>query len=388
MKNENISKTPLGTERGGSLVFLMSIVMVLGVTTSSMLTLSSKRANLQRTEKDAHVAFSAADSGIDQAIALGNAGQFAALAQGASTDLATMNIGSASVDVRVNRLADSVVGATTTRTLRIESTASFGQESRSVVAFLRQVETALSLTANIPEVESAVMVGDPFAAVTFNGNSFLVNGDDKYINGASVAGGGSVLGIGIGPQSDGTAGDPTQITSQLSGTQYDNVTGTGPDPSVGPVNPVQINSIISVLAPYATMSETNYSGTYTGAIGSYPSSPQLFYSNGDIKISGNGQGYGIMIIDGNLTISGNWDFVGLIFVSGKVTFSGGGSTKKLQGAVFVDGDAQDLAVSGNITLQYSSEAVTNVTNFLDTLNPPSSTTPYSFVSSAETRRLN
>lgn len=387
MKNENISKTPLGTERGGSLVFLMSIVMVLGVTTSSMLTLSSKRANLQRTEKDAHVAFSAADSGIDQAIALGNAGQFAALAQGASTDLATMNIGSASVDVRVNRLADSVVGATTTRTLRIESTASFGQESRSVVAFLRQVETALSLTANIPEVEAAVMLGDPFAAVTFNGNSFLINGDDKYINGGSVAGS-SVLGLGIGPQSNGTAGDPTQITNQLASNQNDNVTGTGPDPSVGAVNPVQINAIISALAPYATMSVTNYSGTYTGNIGSYPSSPQLFYSDGDIKISGNGQGYGIMIIDGNLTISGNWDFVGLVFVGGKVTFSGGGNTKKLQGAIFIDGDAQDLAVSGNINLQYSSEAVTNVTNFLDTLNPPSSTTPYSFVSSAETRRLN
>ena len=65
---------------------------------------------------------------------------------------------------------------------------------------------------------------------------------------------------------------------------------------------------------------------------SNPSGPsnmasQTTYVPGDLQITANATGNGILIINGNLDIHGGLDFYGLIIVTGVVSFTGGGSNK-------------------------------------------------------------
>ncbi|HET6203340.1 MAG TPA: hypothetical protein VFI25_11120, partial [Planctomycetota bacterium] len=92
-------------------------------------------------------------------------------------------------------------------------------------------------------------------------------------------------------------------------------------------------------------------------------------SNGNLKIGGGGTGAGILLVEGNLEIAGGWDFVGYVFVTGRVTMKGGGGTKRMRGAMFVDGDLiqgnvglVDLLVNGTVDLLYSSQALNLVRN--------------------------
>ena len=90
----------------------------------------------------------------------------------------------------------------------------------------------------------------------------------------------------------------------------------------------------------------------TGAV------PQVTYIAGSVHLTSNPIGDGVLIIDGDVRIDGGMNFYGLILVRGKVTFSGGGSSGTniygaiLSGEDITNGNASSDVVGGNVKLQY------------------------------------
>jgi hypothetical protein len=82
--------------------------------------------------------------------------------------------------------------------------------------------------------------------------------------------------------------------------------------------------------------------------------PQYTYVPGDLHITGNTQGNGVLIVDGDLDIDGGLQFYGLIIVSGVVKFTGGGSQKtNIYGAVLAGQKSiDDTVLGGSANLYY------------------------------------
>jgi hypothetical protein len=87
------------------------------------------------------------------------------------------------------------------------------------------------------------------------------------------------------------------------------------------------------------------------------------YVNGNLTLSGNQSGAGVLAVNGDLTFSGNVAFTGLVLVSGNIRFSGGGSSKMIRGSLMIGGDAalaDVFTLNGGVDLQYSSAVITRV----------------------------
>ncbi|HKB16655.1 MAG TPA: hypothetical protein VKF62_11355 [Planctomycetota bacterium] len=236
--------------------------------------------------------------------------------------------------------------------IRVRSSAAIGGVTRALTGWLQK--SALTL----PDPNATVYLDDPNADVTFQGNAFRVDGNDRNLNG--TPGPASPLyGMSIN-------GNPATVISQLSATQLDNVTGQGGWPSVtsySPPSPTLIEDIISALSPRASVVFNNYGGVYTGSLGNAATGNFVITkSNGNLSMGGGSGGAGILMVDGNLTISGGWDYAGYIFVTGRVVMNGGAGTRRLRGTMFIGGDVLQgstvmLWVNGTVDLLYSSQAL-------------------------------
>jgi hypothetical protein len=78
----------------------------------------------------------------------------------------------------------------------------------------------------------------------------------------------------------------------------------------------------------------------------------LIYASGDLRLSGNDQGQGILLVEGDLRMSGTVDFYGLILVRG--TFYAASGTPGIGGAVLANGMG---ALNGTPDIIYSSCAL-------------------------------
>ncbi|NIR45712.1 MAG: hypothetical protein GWN99_15030 [Gemmatimonadetes bacterium] len=76
--------------------------------------------------------------------------------------------------------------------------------------------------------------------------------------------------------------------------------------------------------------------------------------SGNLKLSGNGIGQGILLVDGNLEITGTFDFYGIVLVQGQADFKG---TTNINGGILVRNGVSagdEASLRGGTTLQYSS----------------------------------
>jgi hypothetical protein len=201
---------------------------------------------------------------------------------------------------------------------------------------------------------------------TFNGTSFLVDGDD-FAMGATTPTSGSTPTLGISTRSQ---SDANSVVSALSSGQQQDVKGTavpgqvasvgscdGPSPSriansIVPPMKALPNSKVS-LNPAMKINGTQHFGT--------SGNPLVTYFDGDTEITatGNASGYGILIVNGSLTISGSLDFTGLVIVLGATQINGDVTT--IQGSATVYGAIWttdlSLTVGGNAGVRYSSDAL-------------------------------
>jgi type IV pilus assembly PilX-like protein len=188
----------------------------------------------------------------------------------------------------------------------------------------------------------------------FNGTQFLISGEDHDpVTGAVIPGNAEVPGML-------TTGNPANITSSLSGQQTNNITGTGAEPSVDRATvDVDLQTLhdtyiaqAQVILPAGT-----YSGVSWGDLDHYTS----VWCQGDMHISGDCTGGGLLIVDGDLSITGSFTWYGVVLVMGSVTFSGGGNDIHIYGSCLSQGGVNDQTVGGNADILYSSEALNRLT---------------------------
>ena len=362
-----------GGERGSIMAFLLLTIVVIAGGVAGLLTVERVRQGRVLEQARAKRSLQLAESTLDEAAVLVNAGTLAAngsidwSADGADNDgdgtvdeadeQVTATLLSWASDGVDNDGDGKVDGADSTgpgseEIIRVRTSAAIGGVTRALTGWLQR--GALSL----PDPGATVYLDDPNADVTFQGNAFRVDGNDRNLDG--TAGPDSPLyGISIN-------GDPQTVITQLSATQQDNVTGQGGWPSVtsfSPPDPQMIENVISALSPRASVVFNNYGGVYTGMLGN-PATGNFVItkSNGNLTMGGGSGGAGILMVDGNLTITGGWDYVGYIFVTGRVVMNGGAGTRRLQGTMFIGGDVVQgstvlLWVNGTVDLLYSSEAL-------------------------------
>jgi hypothetical protein len=70
----------------------------------------------------------------------------------------------------------------------------------------------------------------------------------------------------------------------------------------------------------------------------------------------NTQGQGILLVDGDLKIDGSWDFFGIVIIQGELTTAGGGSADAhIWGGVMAkNADLSTENLNGHATLNFSS----------------------------------
>lgn len=190
--------------------------------------------------------------------------------------------------------------------------------------------------------------------MTFNGNAFYVDGHDHAAAAPNdtITGGSAVPGIS-------TPNDPNAIESQLNGQQADNVQGTGSDPSVesSPVN-LDLQSMATAWSDAADITLAGNQNNPSTAGWGTVTDLKIIHIGGDLHISGNASGAGVLVIDGDFTLSGTFNWSGVVLCLGDVTITGGGTAKQIVGALMVQGSLSDTSVmNGNIKSLYSSEMI-------------------------------
>jgi Tfp pilus assembly protein PilX len=196
---------------------------------------------------------------------------------------------------------------------------------------------------NAPAALTLDGAGDTFS--TGPSSKFGVNGNDSNsVCGGSV--GPSVPAVGVPTDADKTA-TITQISNAVNGNtskmdNYQSGSNTTPDVQnvyTGLPSTLQTKTTLQdlmstvkadVTQPVITGPATDSSFTSPGTL----AAPQIIYVNGDLTLSGNFTGYGILVVTGTFTAKGSNTWNGLIFVVGAGNFIDKG-TSTFNGAVVV-----------------------------------------------------
>jgi hypothetical protein len=227
------------------------------------------------------------------------------------------------------------------------------------------------LRSNIPSTSPGAiyLATDQPTDATFNGNAFLVDGNDHNYTG------------GAGPNppvpaiSTRNATNTSETVASLSSQQDDNVLGAGFSagppmvPSVStsgwaPTTAEMNQMITDLLAKPGVVTNTGTQINGNSTFGT-TDAPQITYfnANGGVTIKGNGNasGAGIMVVDGDLTIQGTFKFKGLVLVRGRTNVQSDPSLTDVTGNATVYGAVwtQDvnLVVGGSALVLYSSQAL-------------------------------
>ncbi|TMA47386.1 MAG: hypothetical protein E6J76_15690 [Deltaproteobacteria bacterium] len=229
---------------------------------------------------------------------------------------------------------------------------------------VKNVVVANVVRSNIPSTSPGAiyLASDASTNATFNGNNFLVDGNDHNYTGG--AGPGAPV-PGISTRND----TNTQETlNSLSTGQKDNVTGYGysngppivPSVKTSPAAPstTLLNQMINDLLARPRPPDNNTTQINGNATIGTTAAPQITHFTGGsltIQANGNASGAGILIVEGDLTIEGNFDFKGLILVRGttKVTELTGNAT--IYGSIWTED--LNLTVSGSSIAYYSTQAL-------------------------------
>lgn len=167
-------------------------------------------------------------------------------------------------------------------------------------------------------------------------NSYDVNGHDQGGCGGSATSG-SVPAVAVNDTAD-----QTTVKTAIASNRASNYTGSGsasPDVEVATMPPSLatlsgVQSLVSTVTANATQ-------TLTGPLTSLSNpgtsaSPQNIVVNGDLTLSGNTTGYGILLVTGTYTASGTIGWNGLVLVIGKgIVIGTGGGSNQYNGAMIV-----------------------------------------------------
>lgn len=223
----------------------------------------------------------------------------------------------------------------------------------------QKIVTVEAVKWPLPPVPGSVYTEGP---MNFNGAAFYIDGHDHDYTAPydTVSGATPLPGIA-------TTNAPSTISSQLNGQQSDNVVGSGGDPSVAPAS---VNLDLQAMATaWGDMADITLNGDQTnpstsgwGSVATSPPTLKIVHvAGGDLHISGNTSGAGVLVVDGDFVLSGAFNWNGVVLVLGDVTVTGGGSAKQIVGALMVQGTVSGTsALNGNIKCLYSSAMISQL----------------------------
>jgi len=235
----------------------------------------------------------------------------------------------------------------------LRSTGQAPNESQRIIEARVRINTAFS--------PGAIYLPNDSVDPNFNGNKFLVDGFDTNLDG-TLNPTGNVPGITTHSQ----AGADGVINALGTG-QNDNVIGLGGMPSVKMANGFTTSQLLnqmvpSILGSPGVVTDPRINGNDTfGTCNSSTTAPQVTHFTGDVNITGNMTGCGILIVDNSLTISGDTTFTGLIIVKGTTSIGKNPSDTTVQGNTTILGAIWTtdlvLTVGGSASVTYSTQAL-------------------------------
>lgn len=247
--------------------------------------------------------------------------------------------------------ADVEVETVSPETLSVAATSVVNSRTRTVRKIFREQDLHF-----VPEFKAALSIMTDLFDFGVSGSAFGITGNNSEDNCPAVPGvtiPSSSSQDKISPYSGGISGDPPIAIDPDS--DFDDV-----------------SKLIKVLE---NQPGTNYlpSGNYKGELGS-PESPGVYFVTGDTKISGNTEGYGIMVVrknatidiegaettdDGSLDLRGTFDFHGLVIFENAWSLNASG-TPGIHGSIMV-GTTNDwetnigIELNGTPDFNYSCE---------------------------------
>ncbi|MGH9521311.1 MAG: hypothetical protein ACRD3E_02130 [Terriglobales bacterium] len=176
-----------------------------------------------------------------------------------------------------------------------------------------------------------------------NSNNFNIIGTDANSCGGTAVQPKPAIGVYDNPNNPTTPSAQSTVTGDLS--RPDHVYGAiNPGPDVENVyntlsstmsTPSGLEAFGSAVNAVATANGTSYTNPSSINLGS-SSNPVVDYVSGDLSLSGNNQGYGILFVTGTLTFGGNFSWNGPIYVVGKGDFeANGGGNGQITGSILV-----------------------------------------------------
>lgn len=233
-----------------------------------------------------------------------------------------------------------VIGVSPAPMAEITSHGGFAKNAVSVIETMVKRDTSFNLGAPLS-------IPGPDVNIRIQGTAFSITGDDEH-PGVSV----------FYDNPDDNASDAAQsVYDSLNRNARDNITGAegdfgespapsikddtdtirnNPDPNAQNVlDPNFLGNFVESMASFADDyydGDTHFAG---GTEFGTESNPAITYIDGDVHLSGNGSGYGILVITGALRYTGAFDYNGLVLVVGEGDADLRGANKDITGGMLI-----------------------------------------------------
>lgn len=230
---------------------------------------------------------------------------------------------------------------------------------------VRNIVVASVVRSDIPSTSPGAIylaTDDPTNA-TFNGNAFLIDGNDhNYTGGAGPA----PPIPGISTRNDTNTQEAinslnSQQSSDVLGLGYETGPPLVPSVKTSPAAPTiaQVNQIIDdLLARPGVVVRTESDVTGNEIFGTIAAPKITYFSNASgvsIRANGTADGAGIMIVEGDLEIKGDLNFKGLILVRGRTRVTELTGNATIYGSLWTSDI--NLHVGGTAIAYYSTQAL-------------------------------
>ncbi len=265
----------------------------------------------------------------------------------------------------------------------------YGTSTQNAIAI---IETTLRRDSTF-DFDQAFTIYGPNVDITYNGNTFDLDGREHAMNGALIAGA-PKPGLGLmnnNPPNNASISSAAAFT-QLAGMQMDNLVGengdfgplpslkdstdavlTSTDPDAANIfDPNWLMAFVGQLAAFAD--NVLPAGTYDGLTWGTTAAPEITLINGDAIVEGGGTGAGLLVVKGNLDYNGAFTYTGLVFILGG-EFTMSGANKTIVGGTFAanvidNGDGTysygtpTVVFNGNSNFLYSAQGIALAYNLL------------------------
>lgn len=288
---------------------------ILLIVLASSLTISKMNASEKETEVETHIVLTSYQEKVLSR-------ELAHSALNVAVSKATRNFASYREQVSDRAYGDGMYAWTATGDpsgpITLEGYGQVGDAIHRIVAVLEKTGEPLL---------DAITLDGPFSSVSSSGTSFAISGIDGPLEGQEeesfIGSDGHAIRTTLGSARD-------QFLGAISADQLEGVEGSG-DVVTGEPN-IDLDAFQDSIMAHSSLSTLQGDQKFKGndTFGSRDN-PVVMAVNGDVKVVGNVEGFGILLINGSLTTPGTLSWEGIVMV-----VSDGGSTD-LRGTVDIRG---------------------------------------------------